>query len=120
MRIAEAGWRVILELFCGGLSADRGLPQVDDRLVEAAQRAAVADADDGWTPFRLAQHAVERCLCGLVERRGRLVEKHGLRPHQQHAGKTDALLLAARQPLRPVALLVELRNQIAKADRVQR
>ena len=32
-----------------------------------------------------------------VERRGRLVEEHQLRPHGKRAGDRDALLLAARE-----------------------
>ena len=63
--------------------------EIDDRLVEAPQRAVMADADDGRPPFGLAQQAVERRLAGLVERRGRLVEKHDLRARQQHAGKAE-------------------------------
>src|SRR5947207_3150647 len=42
------------------------------------------------------------------------------RPHQQHSGKAEALLLAAGKALSPVALLVELVDEVGQADRLQR
>src|SRR5437764_10580723 len=92
----------------GGGGARVVAAEVDHRFVEAPQCAVVADADDRRMPVGFAHQPVERRLRRLVERRGRLVEKHDRRAHQEDAGKADALLLATRQALRPVALLVEL------------
>ena len=80
----------------------------------------MADADDRRVPIRFAQQPVERGFGRLVERRGRLVKKDDLRPHEQDPRKAEPLLLAAREPLRPIAVDVELVDQISEPDRAQR
>src|SRR5690349_2603549 len=82
-----------------GRLADPVMPEIDYRLVEAPQRAVMADADDGRAPFRLAQQPIELRLRRLLQRGGRLVEKHDIGPHQQHAGEAEPLLLAAGEAL---------------------
>ena len=94
--------------------------EIDDRIVETPQGAVMADADDRRPPRRFAQQPVERHLRRLVERRGRLVEKDDLRAGQQNPGEGEPLLLADRQPLRPVAVLVQPVDEIGQADRAQR
>src|SRR5207249_7755623 len=94
--------------------------EIDDRFVEALQRAVVADADDGRVPIGFAQQPIERRLGRLVESRGRLVEKHDLGPYEQDPGKTEPLLLAAGKAQCPIALFVELIDEVGQADRVQR
>src|SRR5665213_1992247 len=76
------------------------------------------DADDGRPPLGVAQHPVQRHLPRLVERRGRLVEKDDRRPQQQHPREGEPLLLATRQALRPVALVVETLDESNWAQRL--
>src|SRR6476646_6044863 len=87
--------------------------------MEAPQRPMVPDADDRRVPISFAQQPVERCLGSLVESRGRLVEKDDLWPDEQDARKAEPLLLAAREPLRPIAVDIELIDQIVEPDRAQ-
>jgi hypothetical protein len=66
------------------------------------------------------QHAVDRGLGLLVERRGRLVEEQPFRPGEQRAGEREALLLAAGEALLPVVALVEPRGESGQLRRFQR
>src|SRR5690348_16454847 len=84
--------------------------------MERAQRAAMADADDGRPPRRLLQQAIELRLALFVERRRRLVEEDRLRLGEQHARDGETLLLATRQALRPHIRLVELSGETAETD----
>src|ERR1043166_9019178 len=104
----------------GGGGADRRAPEIDDRLVEAPQGAVMADADDRRMPIGFAQQPVERGFGGLVERRGRFVEENDLRAHEQDARKAKPLLLAAGEALRPIAVDIELVDQISEPDSAQR
>src|SRR5947208_13828928 len=88
--------------------------------MEAPQRPMVPDADDRRMPIRFAQQPVERGFGRLVERRRRLVEKDDLRPDEQDPRKTEPLLLAAREALRPIAVDVELIDQISEPNGAQR
>ena len=81
--------------------------KIDDLVVKPLQRAVMTDADDRRPPGCLTQQPIERHFRRLVESRGRLVEKDDFRAGEEHPSKSDALLLPDRQPLRPVALLVE-------------
>src|SRR6266851_4136880 len=80
----------------------------------------MADADDGRMPWQVAQHAVERRLAILVERRRRLVEKDYGGLGEQHPREGKALLLAAREALGPIVDLVEIGREIAEPDLVER
>src|SRR5437763_1138804 len=100
--------------------ADPVAAEIDDRLVETLQRAVMPDADDRRVPIGFAHEPIERRLGGFVERRSRLVEKHNVRPRQQDAGKAEPLLLAAGETQGPIALLIELIDQIGQADGTQR
>src|SRR6185312_5776403 len=93
-----------------------GADQRQDAVMERAQRAAMADADDGRPPRCFLQQAIEFGLALLIERRRRLVEEDGLRLGEQYARDGEALLLAARQALRPHIRLVELGGETAEAD----
>src|SRR5207244_11749291 len=90
---SDGGWRQRL----GG-----AVGEIDDAVVEAAQGRAMADADDGRMPGQVAQHAIERRLAILVERRRRLVEKDDGGLGEQHPREGEAFLLAAREALRPI------------------
>ena len=94
--------------------------KIDDRIVEAMQRPVMTDADDRRPPRSLSQQPVERHFRRLVESRGRLVEKDDFRAGQQHSGEGQALLLADRQALSPVPLLVEPVDELRQADGAQR
>ena len=48
------------------------------------------------------EHAVKRRFARFVERRGGFVEEQPVRLLQQHPGKSEALLFAERERLRPV------------------
>ena len=62
-------------------------------------RGPMTDADhDAFRHFG-AQHLVKREFQPLVERGGGLIEEYRLRLGEQHAGKSDPLLLARRQHL---------------------
>ena len=67
-------------------------------------------------PRQVAQQLIERLLSRLVERGRRLVEEDHRRLGQQYPGECQALLLAARQALRPHIDLVELGSQVLEAD----
>jgi hypothetical protein len=51
--------------------------------------------------------SIKPCLCSLVNRRGRLVEKEPIGFLNQRSREGDALLLAWRELERPMADLVE-------------
>src|SRR5689334_884261 len=87
--------------------------------MELRQGAAVADADDGRVPWQIAEQPVERRLAGLVERGRRLVEEDDGRLGEEHARDGEALLLAAREALRPEIDAVELGGEMAEPDLVQ-
>src|SRR6266568_1953436 len=79
----------------------------------------MADSDDGRMPGQVAQHAVERRLAILVERRRRLVEKDDGGLGEQHPREGETFLLAAREALRPIVDLVEIGREIAEPDLVE-
>src|SRR6267378_1621795 len=76
-------------------------------VVEGAKGSAVADAEQGraWEP--LAHEMIEARFGRLVQRGGRLVEEKPVGLLDENPCESDALLLAWRQLLRPVAILVE-------------
>src|ERR1700744_592321 len=69
---------------------------VQDLIVETAQRAAMTDADDGWPPWGGTQQAVEPGFADLVQGRGGLVQKKQGRFDEQNPGKSQPLLFAQR------------------------
>src|SRR5947209_15682387 len=95
------------------------LGESENALMEAAQGRAMADADDGRPPGQRAQHAVERRLAILVERRRRLVEEDRGGFGEQHPRESEPFLLAARQALRPIVDFVEIGREMAESDLVE-
>ena len=92
---------------CGRARISCGGPVLDDRAA-VHEHDAVATSrakPSSWVTTIIVMpvrgevaHHLEHLADELgIERRGRLVEQHELRPHRQRAGDRDALLLAARE-----------------------
>ena len=80
----------------------------------------MADRHDGGAGQPLLQRAVDRLLRRLVERGRSFVEEQPVGLEHQRARDREALLLAARQDVGPVRLLVEPGGEVAEARRRQR
>ena len=80
--------------------------------MELPQVRAVPDADYGgaWQPF--FQQVIERRFRRFVERRSRLVHEQPAGFVQQGARERNALLLAAREQLRPVLFFVKAAGEV--------
>src|SRR2546428_12318033 len=101
----------------GGYVHDAGGPlsfRSHDELasVEGAKRSPVAHAEQGDLREPLAQEPVEARLGRLVQRRGRLVEEEPVRLLDKGAREGDPLLLARREPQRPVVGSIEPSGQL--------
>src|ERR1700759_1946872 len=81
--------------------------QLQQMIVVLLDRGPMTDADHDTIRQFGAQQLVKREFQPLVECRGRLIEEYRLRLGEQHAGKSDALLLPGGQHLGPIALLIE-------------
>ena len=84
-------------------------------VVEGGDRRAMRDGDDRGLGQAALQRLVEMRLRLRVEARGRLVEEQPIGLRQQGAGEGDPLLLAAGKALRPVLVLVQMRNETRRA-----
>src|SRR6266478_681016 len=91
--------------------------QHDVALVEGLERGAMADRDYGGCRQFLLEQTIQRRLGGLIQRRGRLVEEQILRPMQQRARESEALLFAERKHSVPVRFLLEPRRELRHAHR---
>ena len=89
-------------------------------LVEARHRRSVRDGHQRGVRQPLLQDVVQLVLGLRIEAGGRLVQEDPVRLRQQRAGQRDALLLAARQALRPVVVMIQTIGQLRQPGIGQR
>ena len=89
-------------------------------IVEFRDGRAVSDRDDRRVRQSLLQRAIEICLRLRVEARGRFVEKQPIGLGEKRAGEGDTLLLATGKALRPVLVIVQVRNETGQAGILKR
>src|SRR5258705_49552 len=75
--------------------------------MEGTQGRARADTKSRRSREPFAYQSIKPCFGGLVNRRGRLVEKEPIGFLDQRSSEGDALLLARRELKRPMANLVK-------------
>ena len=97
------------ELHYGGRAGSGELHHQPARM-EGVEGGAMADAEQRRLGETLAQQSIETRLRGLVDRRGRFVEEESLGLLHERPREGDALLLAGREPQRPVSGLVEVQT----------
>src|SRR5829696_3304015 len=85
----------------------------------ANQSRAMADADDGGLPLRIAQQQIYVAFGLLIESGRRLIKEHRLRLSQQNARKGKPLLLPTRQALTPGLDRVQSLDQVLQANAAQ-
>ena len=83
-------------------------------MVKRGERRAMTDGHDRGLRQPPRQYGVKLGLKRLLDRGGGLVEQEPIGPHQQRARDRQALLLAARQPLRPDLFVIEFAGEIAE------
>src|SRR5262249_32258833 len=96
-RPCPLGLWMIEELLRRRLLDDLPLVHENDAIRDLASKAhLVSDAQHGHALFGELLHGFQYFLDHFrIERRGRLVEQHDLRPHAERARNRNALLLAA-------------------------
>ena len=83
------------------------MPNIDAPAMQGPQRRSVTDRDDRGARQPLAYEGVDCALGGLVERSCGLIKKQPIGLEEDGTNDCQALLLAEREPLLPMGLLVE-------------
>jgi hypothetical protein len=91
----------------------------DLAVVERLKFRPVRNADDGCCAELLDQEFHQMILAGGIERRCRLIEHNDVRPMNKDPREGKPLLLAAGQHLLPGRILLDVVDQVVKANEFQ-